>query len=114
MMGEICRVINLVDIVEHVRPHLTLNRPLSKRAVAASVAATSPALEMVSCGEDDISVGIVITVFLAAARMRLLEECQNFALHRHGIFPLVPKPRHGLKTRPAQARRLETICGQSA
>jgi len=114
MMGEICRVINLVDIVEHVRPHLTLNRPLSKRAVTASVAATSPALEMVSCGEDDVSVGIVIAIFFAAGRMRILKQFPNFALHRRGIFLLVPKPRHGLKTRPAQARRLETICGQSA
>ena len=80
----------------------------------ASVAATSPALEMVSCGEDDVSVGIVITIFFAAGRTRILEQCQNFAFPRFGIFLLVPKLRHGLKTRPAEARRLEAICGESA
>jgi hypothetical protein len=84
-----------------------------KRAVPASVAATGPAPEMVSCGEDDVSARVVIVILFATGPMRILEQLPDFADHCLGIFLFVHKLRHSPQTKPAQARRLEMACSNS-
>jgi hypothetical protein len=86
----------------------------SKRTVTASVAATVSALEMISCGEYQVPVLFEIVVFLMAGRTRIFGPLLGFARNSCTIIQFVGKPRHRLKTRPTQTRRLETICGQSA
>jgi hypothetical protein len=59
-----------------------------KRAVPASVAATGPAPEMVSCGEDDVSARVVIVIVFATGPMRILETAPGFCRPLSRDFPV--------------------------
>jgi hypothetical protein len=68
---------------------------------------------MVNRGEHHVSILVEIIVFFLEAGPRASDRRPDM-LHRLGrIIHFKRKSRHGLKTTPAQARRVETRGGQS-
>jgi hypothetical protein len=80
-----------------------------KGTVTASVAATGPAPEMVSRREYHSSVLTDVILLFMAGQTRIIEPFWNFAQYGCSIIQFAAKPLQRFKTRPAQARRLETI-----
>ena len=83
-----------------------------KGTVTASVAATGSAPEMVSRREYHPSVLIDVILFFTAGQTRIFEPFWNVAQYGCSIIPFVAKPLECFKTKSAEARQLETICGK--
>ena len=81
--------------------------------MSASVPATSPAIEMVSRGEYNVSILIDIIVAFFGGRPRTRKHRPDFLHRRSRVIHFDGKPRRGLKTTPAQARRVETSRGKN-
>jgi hypothetical protein len=78
------------------------------RTVPTSVPATGAAIEMVSCGEYQVSILIDIILFFFEGRRRTRSHRPDLVRRRRRVIHFERKSRGGLKATPAQARRVET------